>query len=264
MMPYSIYIKVKMKFFSAVMTSCLIFIGCKSKSKINYTYNSHYLTVTDSISANQTISQFIEPYKDSMNREMNQVLNSCKTEMLKERGKSGESLLGNFAADLTLEMGNIYLDSLKDEHAEMALLNIGGLRTSIPQGNITRGKIYELMPFDNKVVAVKLDSLGLRGMLTYLAKKNGDPISGLKISIKNHEITQAKLQGENIDYSKQYWVITTDYLASGGDKMYFFQHRTDFVDLGVLLRDAMIEYLQQKKMNHQPIESSLDGRIIIQ
>ena len=96
-------------------------------------------TIGVNASADSTILTIITPYQQGIEAEMNEVLTYSKINLTK---KSGESLLGNFVTDLSLN----YAD------AHMCVMNNGGLRTTINKGNITRGKLYELMPFENELV----------------------------------------------------------------------------------------------------------------
>ena len=64
--------------------------------------------------------------------------------------------------------------------------------------------------------------------------KNGEPIGGAVL--KDGELTIDELDDE--DY---FWVITSDYLLGGGDKMYFFKKNIEVKYANQLLRDAFIE-----------------------
>ena len=56
---------------------------------------------------------------------------------------------------------------------------------------------------------------------------------------------------------EQYRLVTSDYLANGGGRMPALWTPTGREDLTVLLRDAFIQYIREKKT----IEPILDGRI---
>ena len=43
-----------------------------------------------------------------------------------------------------------------DKH-DICVMNNGGLRSTLAKGKITRGDIYTLMPFENKLVILELD-----------------------------------------------------------------------------------------------------------
>ena len=84
---------------------------------------------------------------------MNEVLNTSNT--LMEIG-CPEGKLGNFITDLCLYSIRKNINDLDSNEYMFCILNNGGLRTSLPIGKISRGKIYEIMPFDNELVIVKI------------------------------------------------------------------------------------------------------------
>ena len=219
-----------------------LFFSCQSEYKIEPSFSS-YLDINvppDSISLN-----IINPYKKSIDSVMKEILCFNKTEM--EKGKP-ESLLGNFVADLCIYETNSY------DMVDFCLLNNGGLRSSLDHGDITRGDIYKLMPFDNKMVIVKVFKEDILDIFKYIQNKGGDPISKLRIEIKNEEVIN-----HNLNFKKEtFYVLTTDYLASGGDDMSFFIDK-EVNNLNLMLRDLIIEHCNDK----DSITSSLDNRIFI-
>tara|TARA_B100000927_G_C16435464_1_gene457430 strand:- start:640 stop:1341 length:702 start_codon:yes stop_codon:yes gene_type:complete len=219
-----------------------LFFSCQSEYKIEPSFSS-YLDINappDSISLN-----IINPYKKSIDSVMKEILCFNKTEM--EKGKP-ESLLGNFVADLCIYETNSY------DMVDFCLLNNGGLRSSLDHGDITRGDIYKLMPFDNKMVIVKVFKEDILEIFKYIQNKGGDPISKLRIEIKNEEVIN-----HNLNLKKDtFYVLTTDYLASGGDDMSFFIDK-EVNNLNLMLRDLIIEHCNDK----DSITSSLDNRIFI-
>jgi 2',3'-cyclic-nucleotide 2'-phosphodiesterase (5'-nucleotidase family) len=162
-----------------------------------------------------------------------------------EKGKP-ESLLGNFVADLCIYETNSY------DMIDFCLLNNGGLRSSLNYGDITRGDIYKLMPFDNKMVIVKIFKDDILEIFNYFEKKGGQPISKLRVEIKNNKVVN-----HNLDLKKDtFHVLTSDYLANGGDNMTFFFDK-EVENLNVMLRDLIIEHCKRK----DTITSTLDQRI---
>ena len=91
------------------------------------------------------VNKIISEYKYGIDSVMNEVLCYSKLEM--NKGKP-ESLLGNFVSDLCLEQFS--------NEADICIMNNGGLRNILPKGNVTKGDIYKLMPFENELVVVEL------------------------------------------------------------------------------------------------------------
>jgi len=213
----------------------------------------------DSTTVNNTqVDKLIKPYKTKLETEMDEVLVISADEFPKERGKS-ETKLGNFVADLSLEIANeLYLPIDKDS-IDFCLLNFGGLRTSLPKGKISRGKIFELMPFENELVVVTVSKSKLDDIELYLYKVGGQPISGTQLTLRSFIKTKEKL--DNLDSDDQLKILTSDYLANGGDRMNFFLNPINAEPVGIKLRDAIIRFCKEQHKNGNQLTGKIDGRI---
>ena len=180
-----------------------------------------------------SIWNIIAPYKEVLDADMNEVLCYAKTDL--KKGKP-ESLLGNWIADLCLEEAQ----ELFQDTIDMVLFNNGGLRANISEGNLTKRDIYQLMPFENELVILSLSIDDVEQLMNYLKITGGQP--------------SAFSEWFKID-DLPFYVLTTDYLANGGDKMRFFNNKHQNV-LGVKMRDVIIRYCLEK----DTIASQLDNR----
>jgi 2',3'-cyclic-nucleotide 2'-phosphodiesterase (5'-nucleotidase family) len=206
----------------------------------------------------ESIKNLIEPYKSVLENEMNEVLVKSSAEAVKGQP---ESSLGNLIADITLLECNNILKKKNLPPADISMLNNGGLRTSLPAGNITAGKIFELMPFENEMVVLTLSGSKTMGLMFYIAKSNGQPVSGLTLNIINEKPKQIMIGGAPFDSTKTYRIVTSDYLASGGDKMRFFSEPIAYQQLNVKLRDAIINYMRTENQKGKTLNPKTDGRI---
>lgn len=200
----------------------------------------------------------ITPYRDSLELTMNTIL--VKNQVPLTRGIP-ESTLGNLIADLLLERAQTELpDSILPD---LCLINIGGLRVDLPQGNITINKVFELMPFENELDVLELSPEKMLEMLDYLREKGGQPFSGMTIKIKPNGY-DCEINGEPLDSNRTYYIVTSDYLADGGDKMYFFKEPLTRIQTGIKIRDAIIDHFRIVGLSGKPLVSSIDQRLIIE
>ena len=185
---------------------------------------------------NARMDSIIAPYSVQVKAKMGKVIGDCKLEMLAQRPNSN---LGNWTCDLLLQFGK---DSMGLENEPvMSLYNVGGLRAAITVGPITYGTMFQVMPFDNVVSAVKLPIEVLSEMLTYLKAKNGEPIGGI-------EIVNGELQLPENAKSKGYvWVVTSDFLVNGGDNMLFLGKYQERKDSNKLIRNVLIDGVQKTR-----------------
>jgi len=251
------------KLLPAVFIS-LIFIaetGCHHKTHIT-AVNPGTVEMNSSVEQRDSvINSVLTPYKEGMDSIMNVVIGSTTAAMPKEREKS-ETLLGNFVADVVLFGGNEAYTKTGATPAHVCILNNGGLRSSLPQGNITRGNIFELMPFENEIVVVTITGQKMLELLKYVAASGGVPVAGMKMGIQPDRTPGATLiQGETFDTSKTYKIITSDYLANGGDKMSFLKDPIKLETTGLKIRDAIIDHFVALSRENKSVTPSLDGRI---
>jgi 2',3'-cyclic-nucleotide 2'-phosphodiesterase (5'-nucleotidase family) len=183
----------------------------------------------------QEVSSFISPFKDSMDRAMNLILAESSISM--EVGRPS-SLLGNWASDA------LFVNQTRTVRLSepiFCLLNTGGLRSSIGKGPVTLGDIFRIMPFENSVVWLRLPISSLDKIEYYLQQSGGEPIS-------NASMMNGKLMVNGVTEKTQFiWVITSDYLANGGDRMDFFQDAVERSDKKTLLRDVFIDEAKTQK-----------------
>jgi 2',3'-cyclic-nucleotide 2'-phosphodiesterase (5'-nucleotidase family) len=210
----------------------IFFIGaglwaCSSVNTLSV--NSKTEKLTDSYQTNSHIDSLIQPYKDSLSVEMNVVIAETTTDFIVERPGSN---LGNWVTDA------IFVNQTRTVRLSdpvFVLLNTGGLRASLNKGPITIGDIFKLMPFDNELVWVKLPMSVLPEIQAYLIKSGGEPIANAQM-----EKGILTLNGGR-EGATHFWVITSDYLKNGGDKMTFFSKAEDVMLTGKVIRNCLID-----------------------
>lgn len=199
------------------------------------TVQADQIEVNNDIPSNSGVDSLIAPYRTQMSSTMDEVIAYSANDFTASRPNGS---LNNWSADaiLTTELGNHSSDSISN--AIMCMLNVGGLRNPLSEGSITIGDIYKLMPFDNEIVWVQLPWSAREDIVTYMKNSGGEPIAGAHIHGDSLSFDLTDLEHET------FWVITSDYLMNGGDKMRFFEKKINWHYSGTLMRDAMIEYAQ--------------------
>ena len=231
---------------------CFCFMHCKGKTYGNVTTIKYDSIDEDDSEENKDLVKLIKPYDDALNSEMEQVIGTSDLSMSKARP---EGLLSNFVADLVFNE-TAKLDGFK---ADFCLLNHGGLRAPLPKGDIKVKNIYELMPFENEVVIVEIEGHKVKEIASYLNYTGGEPVSGIKLNLStNPEIL---IQNKAVDVNRTYKIITSDYLAKGGDKMYFFSEPISLVKTGIKLRDMIMNHVKELTKSGKTLKANLDGRI---
>ena len=215
----------------------LFLFSCKNGFDNTYD-GSQVIEVKNQIDSN--IVKIIYPYKINLDKEMNKIISYTISDL--EKGKP-EGRLGNFICDLSL---------IKAEgKAEICVFNNGGLRDIVSKGNITTSDIFQVMPFENELVIIEIDNKEYYTLLKYITDRGGEPFSGTEIIKENDTILS------DFNNYKKIRVLTSDYLANGGDNMDFFIGKNQN-KLGIKLRDAIIEYCENK----DTLKINLDNRLV--
>jgi 2',3'-cyclic-nucleotide 2'-phosphodiesterase (5'-nucleotidase family) len=141
---------------------------------------------------------------------------------------------------------------------DLCVMNYGGIRLpSIEAGNITVGQMYELMPFDNMIDVLELKGSQVNELLQLVAAADGWPLAGVSMQIENNQAVNILIGGKPINPDQTYTLVTSDYVANGGDKADMLKKAKKRTGLNHLLRDALLEYVQKTHI----LNVTTDGRI---
>ncbi len=239
-----------------VILLCALLASCSSVKKIDH-YETQQYKFSDSINLaiDSGAYYLINPYRDSLNKVMDEVVAFSDQALEKNQP---EGTLGNFVADLSLyESQKIYLKSKID----FCFLNNGGLRASLPKGSITLKNVFELMPFENELTILTIDGSTTKKLLNFIAAKGGMPVSNLQMKIKDQQAVNVKIGRNEFDSTRTYIILTSDYLAGGGDNLEFLKSAITKENINLKLRDAIIANLKEQTRNGKNISLALDKRI---
>lgn len=232
----------------------LLLLSSCSKHYVLTSYHFEEKKIDRTIISNEDISKLIQPYKDSLDIEMNVVLAVSDVALTKSQP---ESDLGNMMCDLMLKKGIEYYGMPID----FSLMNYGGIRIpSLPIGNITYGKVIELMPFENRLGVMKIRGDSLQVLFNHMAAKGGWPVSNARYVINGKLAEQISIAGKPIELDKEYVFVTSDYLLQGGDNCTMLQN-TPYTDLKKTVRDALIEGMKSMSLNAEHINTQKEGRV---
>lgn len=236
----------------------LLALSVLSCSKQTYTadIDTSYYRINKKNKSDQDLDKLISPYKAQLDAKMNEVIANNVKEMTKA---SPNSTLGNWFADALLEEA----EYIYKQDIDMAMQNYGGIRVPfLKKGDITVGNIYELMPFDNKLVLLTMDGVLLQQLLDRIAERGGWPISStLRFTINGDKAVDIFVNGEPMEMSKKYTVALADYIADGGDNC-FFLDLAEREDRDVMIRDLIIDHLRRKPSNEKNIMADDSKRIL--
>ncbi|MDL1896286.1 multifunctional 2',3'-cyclic-nucleotide 2'-phosphodiesterase/5'-nucleotidase/3'-nucleotidase [Anaerolineae bacterium CFX7] len=194
--------------------------------------------------------------------DLNNVDNECRF---------GECNIGDLIADAML-------DSQQKEGVQVAMLNGGGIRASIPKGDVTLGQVLTVLPFGNTIATFGLKGSDLRAALENGVSRAENPgnegtgrfpqVAGMTYvwnpqapvgsRIVSVQIKQPDGTYQALDPNATYKVATLDFTRQGGDGYSVFGEKAiDPYDFGPTLADVVAAYIGV----HSPVASAVEGRI---
>jgi 2',3'-cyclic-nucleotide 2'-phosphodiesterase (5'-nucleotidase family) len=214
------------------------------------------------------VDKMLEPYLAKV-RALDVVIGNLEGE-LRKNGMGGGSL-GNFVADGMRAKASINLG----QPVALVVTNSGGLRKSaIAPGELRVRDIFELLPFENKLVELEMTGEQLLNVLKDVVASR-EVQSGARIKYRigadqKPELVSVKLisadgRETNINPSANYRIITIDYLLSvSGGSLAILQQAKNTRPLGVTIRDAVIDYVKAETAAGRTVKARLDGRFVLE
>ncbi len=209
--------------------------------------------INRSLQTDTNLIHFLQPYTDSITKEMNTVLGFSNTTMYK---KQPESPLGNLMADCL----KLYAATWFETNVDAAIVNYGGIRSYLPKGDIKLETIYEIIPFDNLIVLQKINGNTLHQLLDLVAYKGGWPISGVAMKIKDKKAVDIVIRDAPLNDTTVYTIAVSDYLANGGDGCSMLKNIAQ-QNKNYLYRNALIEYIKSFTGAAKPVSANIENRI---
>jgi 5'-nucleotidase len=123
-------------------------------------------------------------------------------------------------------LGNLFADAMRDgtPGADAAINNNarGGLRADLPEGPLTFGRIYDVYPFDNRLVTLTLTGAELQQILSNELRRNRPNsigVSGIRIVAScgsgELQVDLSRTSGQPVRPDERLTVVTMDMLAAG-------------------------------------------------
>lgn len=208
-------------------------------------------------SFNTEMHALVQKYKVDLDREMSEEIGTSAQFMSYGRP---ESLLTNLTSDVMKAYGDEQLAS----GCDVAIMNVHGHRSTMPEGIVAVRNLFEIYSFDNIVTFIELKGADLKRIFDAYAQIGGAGISGnVRLVIKDRKVERVTIDGKPIVSNKTYHIVTLDYLADGNDHMQAFRDALKIDVSSLTLRDLMIDYIKRQTLQGKKITSKLDGRIVI-
>ncbi len=207
------------------------------------------------------ILNLVSDIEGSQSAILDTVIGKTDVDLIGERAivRTQETNLGDYVCDVLIELSG----------AEVALFNGGGIRKTVPAGDITIRDINEVFPFGNYVVQISVTGEQIVQALEHgyrlMPESNGGfaQIGGITCTVDpskevGSRVSDVKVQGAEIDLAKSYVMVTNDFLAAGGDGYEMLKGAPMLLQMSVM-DDMLMDKIQQAGT----IAPEPDGRITV-
>jgi len=208
--------------------------------------------ITADIPENPTIASLYETFNRPIAQLRGTEVGSSSVALEKAPNTEGESLMGNVLADAMLAATAKY-------GTVAAFTNAGGVRSSLPSGQLTYGQLIEVTPFGNTLVVLDLTG---RELVTALGENLASgklyPSKGTSYVVKGDGVAEVMVAGKRVDLDATYTVAFNSFTAGGGDKHAVLgAAKGKRTDTGIVDLDALIAFIK----GQSPVRASYEGRI---
>ncbi len=142
---------------------------------------------------------------------------------------------------LAVLIGQAMVDKTR---ASFAVMNAGGVRDSLPAGDLTYKDVLKVHPFGNTIVTVDLSGKEVVDYLNVAAKMTPGSgafpqFAGISLVMEAGVVSNVNIQGTPIDLGKTYKMAINNFVAAGGDGYPKMTAHPSYVDTGFVDADAL-------------------------
>lgn len=224
--------------YTKYMGQLKLIIGEDGKVK---SYDGQPLLLNSSVPQEPDVLQVLEKYRPAVNELDQMVVGRTKVVLDNADCRKQECNFGNMIADAFIAYKSYYYGGNYWTDTPISIQNGGGIRNSIDarhsSGNITRGDLLGVLPFDNRMIAISLNGSDVIKMLETGLRSNGETskgeylqVSGLKVVYDSRRPTGSRVVSvsarcsmctvpsySKIDPNKEYRLMVTQFILNGGD-----------------------------------------------
>ena len=195
--------------------------------------------------------EFLKPYQDKGRAALDVVVGESDGKLEGDRTmvRAKPTNLGTFIASVMQQRAR----------ADLAIMNAGGVRDSLPAGKLTYKDVLKVQPFGNMLVYVELSGKELMDYLNAAAKMTAGSgafahFSGVQLVLEGGVVADAKIKDVAIDPRKTYRLALNNFQAAGGDGYPKLSTHPGYVNTGFVDADVMREYLAKQNIKAADFE----------
>lgn len=232
-----------------------------SAPKYKYHYKMVSIDSTYDSKVDPKLARYVDKKHRQMDKQMQVVVAQTEAEL---ESYAPESPLSNFLTDLLLNESSKYAKDTTFDNLDLSMLNFGGIRTSMPKGDVTVGDLYRITPFDNYLTFILLKGSELEKALNRFDGQFLAPYSGAVIIFdkypKEWTPTAIFVNGLPLDENRLYKLVTLNFIADGGDHLLEDIQFEKIEYSTITFRDFLIAELKAMTARGEIVKGEKDDR----
>lgn len=211
--------------------------------------NSQKVSYSTEIPENRDMLAFLKPYQDKGQAALSVIVGSSDGKLNGDRSevRKQPTNLGVFTAMAMMDKAR----------ADFAVVNSGGIRDSLPAGNIRYKDVLKVFPFGSTLTFIDFSGKEALDYLAAAARMSAGAgafaqFAGVQLLIEQGELRDARIGGQAIDPARTYRMAINSFMAAGGDGYPLLAGKPGFVDTGFVDADILKAYITRQS----PIRSS--------
>ena len=231
-----------------------------SAPKFKYQYRMVQLDSTYDSKVDPKLAKYVAKKRAQLEKQMQVVVAHSDTEL---ESFPPESPLSNFLTDILLNESSKYVKDTVFDNIDLSMLNFGGIRTSMPAGDVKVGDLYRISPFDNYLTFIVLKGSELKKALGRFTDKFNAPYSGAVIVYNNNKAVNITVQDKPIDDSRLYKLVTLNFISDGGDHLLEGIRYEKIEYTTITFRDFLVAELKAMTARGEKVVGNKDGRAVV-
>lgn len=142
-----------------------------------------------------------------------------------------QAINDEIASRLEVRLGTVPLDHIRTRHqigemvagifrehygTDMALVQSGGIRADLTDGDITLRDIYSILPYENRIIPVRLPGRSIRRLIENAVSGGEEAaLAGVEVTSSDEGLI-ITIDGVRLDEGKDYTIALSEYVTRGG------------------------------------------------
>ncbi|QLB13382.1 5'-nucleotidase/UDP-sugar diphosphatase [Bisgaardia hudsonensis] len=205
--------------------------------------------INEEIPKDPEMLAFLTPYQEKGQKQLNVKIGHTDGKLEGDRDvvRFNQTNLGYLIAKAQMEKAN----------ADFGIMNSGGVRDSIPAGDITYKDVLKVQPFANTITVVEMKGSDLLKYLNVVATKPVDTgayaqFANISMRIGKNKVSRVRIGGKPLVLNKTYRFTVPSFNAAGGDGYPKVTDNAGYVNTGFVDAEVLKDYIEK----HSPMRIS--------